>query len=150
MKVIILSNQGRSLVVFWRVLISAMRQKGWDVSACVPDGDDSPKELGIPVLHYQLERKGLNPFRDLASLLELYRIFTAQKPDILFAATIKPVIYGCLAAYWAKVPQIFATITGLGYAFEADTPLKKIVSRISGFLYKISLRHASGVFFKNY
>lgn len=149
MKVIMLSNQGRSMTIFWRVLIDAMRKKGFEILACVPYGDDSPASLGIPVLHYHLERKGLNPFKDLQSLRELCKIFAEQKPDILFATTIKPVIYGCLAASKAKIPNIFATITGLGYAFEADTFFKKIINRASRLLYGQSLRHANGIFFQN-
>lgn len=150
MKVILLSNQGRSMTIFWRVLIESMRKKGMEVAACVPDGDDSPGELGIPVIHYGLERKGLNPFRDLQSLFQLREILLAEKPDIVFATTIKPVIYGCVAAHWAKVPHIFATITGLGYAFEADSLFKKALNRLAGFMYRISLRHASGIFFQNH
>lgn len=149
MKVIMLSNQGRSMAVFWRVLVETMCKNGMEVTACVPEGDNSPKQLGIPVIHYQLERKGLNPFKDLQSLWQLKKIFAAEKPDVIFATTIKPVIYGCLAAHWAKVPHIFATITGLGYAFETDTPFKKLINIISRFLYRASLRHASGVFFQN-
>lgn len=149
MKVIILSNQGRSMTIFWRVLIETMRKNGMEVLACVPYGDDTPAKLGIQVIHYSLERKGLNPFKDIQSFRELYKIFIRQKPDAIFATTIKPVIYGCLAAHLAKVPYIFATITGLGYAFEADTFSKKIINRISRFLYRQSLRHANGIFFQN-
>lgn len=121
---------------------------------CVPAGDEQSdqnlRELGCTVIHYPLDRKGLNPLADMATLSALKKIMGREKPDIVFATTIKPVIYGCLAASACGVPHIYATITGLGYAFEADTPLKKIINRISRFLYRHALARASGVFFQNH
>ena len=99
--------------------------------------------------HYPLDRKGLNPLRDMATMHALYRLFRQEKPDLLFASTIKPVIYGCMAARLARVPHIYATITGLGYAFEADNFFKKCVNRLSIGLYHCALAGAEGVFFQN-
>lgn len=146
-----LSNQARSMSIFWRVLMQSMQARGLEVRCCVPDGEDlTPLEkLGYPVLTCNLDRKGVNPLHDLKTFFELKKLLLAQKPDILFATTIKPVIYGCLAAHWAHVPRIYATITGLGYAFEADTPFKQIINKISCRLYSASLRHATGIFFQN-
>lgn len=153
MKVIILSNQARSMAIFWRALIAAMRKRNMLIVCCVPPGDEVSdselKSMGARVVHYSLDRKGLNPLRDARTFFELKNIFIKEKPDILFSATIKPVIYGCMAARRADVPRFFATITGLGYAFEADTPLKKIINRVSRILYRASLKTAHGVFFQN-
>lgn len=153
MKAILLSNQSRSMSVFWRALIQAMRAKGISVACCAPPGDAASekdlKALGARVLHYPLDRKGLNPLRDLQTLAALKRVFAAEKPDLLFATTIKPVIYGCLAGASAKIPKIYATITGLGYAFEADTPLKRLINRVSRAMYRAALSRANGVFFQN-
>lgn len=131
--------------------MNAMREQGMEVICAVPKGDDLIllENLGYSVITYDLDRKGINPIHDLSTVVELKRIFLVQKPDILFATTIKPVIYGCLAAHWARVPQIFATITGLGYAFEADTPFKKLINRATTLLYRYSLKYATGIFFQN-
>ena len=85
----------------------------------------------------------------MATMHALYRLFRQEKPDLLFATTIKPVIYGCMAARLARVPHIYATITGLGYAFEADNFFKKCVNRLSIGLYHCALAGAEGVFFQN-
>lgn len=139
--------------IFWRVLIGAMKKSGMEVLCLAPAGDEASdralEEMGARLIHYRLDRKGLNPARDLATLLNLKAVLGAEKPDLVFATTIKPVIYGCIASHMAGVPAIFATITGLGYAFEADTPLKKIINRISRSLYKNSLKYADGIFFQN-
>lgn len=141
------------MAIFWKVLIAAMRERGMAISCAVPPGDEESdnllRDMGTNVIHYPLDRKGINPFNDLKTFFSLKNIFQTEKPDLLFATTIKPVIYGCLAAHQARVTGIFATITGLGYAFETDTNLKKIINRVGRRLYAASLRHASGVFFQN-
>ncbi|MDE5879173.1 MAG: glycosyltransferase, partial [Desulfovibrio sp.] len=153
MKILILSNQARSMSNFWSVLIRRLRAAGHAVVCCAPPGDAAAeaalRALGARVVTYPLDRKGLNPLRDAASFFALLRIFRGEKPDLLFATTIKPVSYGCLAARMAGVPRIYATITGLGYAFEADTLFKKCVNRLGVALYRLALSGASGVFFQN-
>lgn len=153
MKVLVLSNQARSMANFWRVLIGSMRERGMEVVCCVPYGDPASEaaleELGCRILNYQLDRKGLNPLRDYRTFKELCSVFAAEKPDFLFATTIKPVIYGCMAAARSGVANIFATITGLGYVFESNNLFKKLVNRVGRFLYRKSLKHAKGVFFQN-
>ncbi len=138
---------------FWAVLIGKMRSLGHELVCCNPPGDpafDARLEaLGLRVEHYPLDRKGLNPARDLQSIYALIRLFKKERPDLLFATTIKPVIYGSLAAAWAGVPRIYATITGLGYAFESDSFLKKAVNRLSSLLYRQALSRVSGIFFQN-
>ena len=164
MKILILGNQARSTSNFWTVLMRRMRAAGHEVLCAVPAGDDAAeaairaigeedpafrKGPAVRLCHYPLDRKGLNPLRDMATMHALYRLFKQEKPDLLFASTIKPVIYGCMAARLARVPHIYATITGLGYAFEADSFFKKCVNRLSIGLYHCALAGAEGVFFQN-
>ena len=164
MKILILGNQARSTSNFWTVLMRRMRAAGHEVLCAVPAGDDAAeaairaigeedpafrKGPAVRLCHYPLDRKGLNPLRDMATMHALYRLFRQEKPDLLFATTIKPVIYGCMAARLARVPHIYATITGLGYAFEADNFFKKCVNRLSIGLYHCALAGAEGVFFQN-
>lgn len=153
MKIFILSNQARSMANFWSVLIRRMRAAGHTVLCCAPPGDAAAeaalRALGAEFAAYPLDRKGLNPLRDAESFFALLRLFRAERPDLLFASTIKPVIYGCLAARLTDVPHIYATITGLGYAFEADSLFKKCVNRLGAFLYRLALARVSGVFFQN-
>ena len=153
MKIIVLGNQAKAMSNFWSVLIRHMRKAGHEVICCAPPGDADAEAVlaaqGARMRHYALDRKGLNPMSDLRTTRELFRLFKEEKPDLLFASTIKPVIYGCMAARAAGVPHIYATITGLGYAFEADTFLKKCVNRLGRLLYRAALSGAEGVFFQN-
>ena len=153
MKIIVLGNQARSMSNFWSVLVRHMFRAGHEVICCTPPGDSGAEAIlaaqGARVLHYPLDRKGLNPLHDLRTTGALLRLFKEEKPDLLFASTIKPVIYGCIAARVAGVPHVYATITGLGYAFEADSFFKKCVNRLSALLYRTALSGAEGVFFQN-
>ena len=154
MKIIVLGNQAKAMSNFWSVLIRHMRRAGHEVVCCAPPGDANAEATltaqGARMRHYSLDRKGLNPLSDLRTTLELFKLFKDEKPDLLFASTIKPVIYGCMAARAAGIPHIYATITGLGYAFEADTFLKKCVNRLGRLLYRGALSGAEGVFFQNH
>lgn len=154
MEICILGNQARATYLFWRVLMRRMRDAGHSVFCLLPPGDDATEqtlrgELDVDIVHFRLDRKGVNPIHDIATFLDLQRILGERRPDLLFATTIKPVIYGCLAAKRVGIPHIYATITGLGYAFEADTFFKKCVNRLSIFLYHRALHGIEGVFFQN-
>lgn len=157
MKICILGNQSRSVSNFWTVLLNHIKQAGHTSLCCVPE-DESPDEvayreklsvISTQLSTYPLARKGINPFVDARSLYCLYRLFVREKPDYLFATTIKPVIYGCLAAKWAHIPHIYATITGLGYTFERDSFAKQCIHILAKNLYKQALCHIDGVFFQN-
>jgi glycosyltransferase involved in cell wall biosynthesis len=69
------------------------------------------------------------------------------RPTATLPYTVKPVVYGTLAAWFAGVPHRFALVTGLGYAFTGDR--QKTVAKIIGFLYRAALGRAHKVFFQN-
>lgn len=139
--------------IFWRVLVNRLKREGHDILCLTPPGDAaseaSLESFGAKVVNYPLNRKGLNPLEDYHSYLSLKKIFMSEKPDLVFASTIKPVIYGLLAAGQARVPAVFAAITGLGYAFEKDSLFKKLINMAGERLYRHALTGASGVFFQN-
>lgn len=141
------------MAIFWRELILQLNSLGHEIVCLAPPGDQNSENLlrsyGAKLINYPLNRKGLNPLQDLQSFLALRSIFKEEKPDLLFASTIKPVIYGLLAAKQSGVPAIFATITGLGYTFERDNAFKKFINFLSTKLYRLALAKANGVFFQN-
>ncbi len=153
MRICVLGNQARATFLFWRVLMLAAKARGHSVLCLVPDGDPESnqriRDLGVDLRHYRLDRKGLNPAKDIQTFWELRKIFAKERVDLLFASTIKPVIYGCLAAKKAGIRHIYATITGLGYAFEADSLFKRVINKLSIALYHTALSGIEGVFFQN-
>lgn len=156
MKIVILGNQARAMANFWTVLIRAMKAAGHDIVCLTPyeqgEWNAALTSLGARLLHYPLDRKGLNPLRDAKTLLALRRIFKAEQPDLLFAFTIKPVIYGAIAAALAGKPfkkNRHVMITGLGYMFEADSGIKRLLTQVARLLYRLAFSQVHTVFFQN-
>ena len=153
MHIVLLGNTSRGAVNFWSVLMESLRAAGCRVTVFAPAGDADADAailgMGVTLRHYPLDRKGLNPVRDTVTLTALYRLFRREKPDLLFCYTIKPVIYGCLAARFAGVRRRFAAITGLGYMFEADSAVKTVLRALAVLLYRLALLGATAVFFQN-
>ena len=145
---------------FWKTLIRRVAGAGHELVCLlpVPGPDDDPAwerdimSLGARVEHYPLDRKGLNPFRDFSTLWRLRALFAHERPDMLFAFTIKPVIYGSLAACLAGFPlkrNRHVMITGLGYMFEADSFVKKALLQVARLLYRLAFSCVGSVYFQN-
>jgi glycosyltransferase involved in cell wall biosynthesis len=94
-----------------------------------------------------LARGGMSPWADIRSFWELMRLIRSIRPDAFLGYTIKPIVYGGLAARVCNVPHRFALVTGLGQAFDPDQPgwLRSLVAR----LYRAALPGAEVVFFQN-
>ena len=71
------------------------------------------------------------------------------KPDVFLGYTIKPVIYGSLAAKIANVNRIYSMIEGLGYAFTGSGIKRKMVGSLAKFLYRHTLKFQDKIFFLN-
>lgn len=155
-RILVVAGYARSLVNFRGPLVCAFVEAGLEVHAAAPalKADVAThrqlKEWGVVTHDIELRRTGTNPLSDLASLISLYRLLKALKPDIVMGYTIKPVIYGTLAAWLTKVPHRFALVTGLGYAFTGEARGKRaLVQRLVRRLYAAALSRAERVFFQN-
>ncbi|WP_263398676.1 glycosyltransferase family 4 protein [Pseudomonas profundi] len=144
-----------SLLNFRGPLLRALLAAGLDVHVAAPDLPANSEvrqrleALGVQVHEVPLNRTGINPFSDLGSLFNLWRLMRRLKPDFSLAYTIKPVIYGNVAAWLAGVPYRFALITGLGYAFQGEAGQRSWLKRIVRNLYRFALARVNKVFFQN-
>lgn len=154
MKVVVLGSYAPSLINFRGQLIEDIIDAGHSVIGCAPGHDPAVAtalaRLGATFQPVPLQRTGFNPFLDAGSLLNLAGVLRRLRPDLLFAYTSKPVIYGTMAARLAGVPRVYALISGLGYAFTGSGDLaRRMTRRLTGALYRAALRAAEGVFFQN-
>jgi glycosyltransferase involved in cell wall biosynthesis len=85
----------------------------------------------------------------MSLIFEFYRIYRQWKPEIVHQFSIKPVIYGTIAARLAKVPIIINTIPGLGYVFTSTEKKRKFLRIIVLFLYRIAGKFSDFMFFQN-
>lgn len=146
-KILIVSNTAFSLYNFRRGIMRALRDKGYEVVASAIDDRFSERieKEGfkfIPIKN--LNRKGTNPFEDLKLLFELYKIYRKEKPSLILHFTVKPNVYGAIAARFLNIPSV-SSITGLGYLFMKRNTLNRIAAR----LYRVALSYARKVIFQN-
>lgn len=143
-----------SIVRFRGRLIEAVQAAGYRVHVAAPNLPETSlvrRELeaaGVAVHEIPLRRTGTSPKEDIVLLFHLIRLMRRIRPARMLAYTVKPVIYGLIAARIARIPKRFALITGLGYSFQAhdgEKSLRLLIER----LYHISLGYAERVFFQN-
>ena len=150
-RIMIIAGFDQSLVLFRRELIESWLNSGHKVVAAAPGTavEGVLKEMGAGYYELPLERTGLNPLKDLKLFFKLLQLLKQEKPDCLFLYTIKPVIYGSLAAYSRPGVKVYAKITGLGYIFTEGAEVSRMLKGLVSFLYRAALRRCRKVFFQN-
>jgi len=133
-------------------LALAARQAGYDVHVATMDGESVARIESQGLTHHAIPmtRSGRNVLQELGSLLALWRLFRRVRPDVVHLVTIKPVLYGGIAARLARVPGMVAAISGLGFVFASDSPRTRLIRAVVGPLYRLALGHRnSRVIFQN-
>lgn len=149
--VLMIAPKTDTFVGFRGDLIRDIRAKGYDVTVIVPEDECRKffKENGVKVRLIGLKKNSFSVFNTVSYYNELKRIIREEKPDKVFAYTIKPVIFGSLAARKAGVKEIYSLICGLGMLFSSDSLKIKAVRGMVGCLYKRALKHNTKVIFQN-
>ncbi|MBD3768428.1 MAG: glycosyltransferase family 4 protein, partial [Gammaproteobacteria bacterium] len=107
-------------------------------------------EKGFKFHSVDMSRKGMNPFAELSTILALRRLFKQMQPDLVHLVTIKPYLYGGIAARLAGVPAVVSAVAGLGTVFIDQTFKAKAVRSVLWFLYKFAFGHKNQkVIFQN-
>ncbi len=146
-RTIVLSiNTSWNIVNFRRNLIVRLQREGYDVVALAPRDAHSETLIAMGVRYFpvDIDSKGLSPVRDLKLAAQYYRILKQLRPVAFLGWTIKPNVYGSLAAHALGIPVI-NNISGLGTAFIKVGLLTRIVRR----LYRTALARSATVFFQN-
>jgi len=141
------ANQAWNLVNFRAGLILALRDAGFDVIALAPAEPEMERRLaalGCRFVAVPVDAMGLSPWRDLVTLLAIRRAIRVHRPAAWLSWTIKPNVYGVLAA-WSCGVKAFPNVSGLGTAFIR----RNLVTRFAKALYRTAFRHAAKVFFQN-
>jgi len=127
-------------------------KKNCAVYAITPEGKYSSKflENGIKHISYNIRRGSLNPFLELKTILELFRILKTLKPSILHTFTAKPNIYGTIAGKLARIPIIINTITGLGSFYVENNLKSKFVRGLINLFYGLAFLFSDCVIFQNF
>ena len=145
-RVAIISNVAWNLYNFRLSLMRAIQDEGYEVIAIAPYDEYSQKiiDAGFEFYDIKMNVQGVNPIEDMRTLYEFYRLFKEIKPDYICQYTIKPNIYGSLAATQLNI-KIINNIAGLGTLFIKEG----LVTKVAKVLYKVSQSKADKVFFQN-
>lgn len=156
MKFLMISSFLPSVLNFRGKLLEALSAHGYEIHIMAPEFASFPEEqqkleaLGYHLHEIPMQRTGTNPLADLKLLKNLCKQIRRIQPDYVLSYTIKPVIYGTLASWLAKVPHRFALITGLGYAFQnVESGKRSLFQKMVHGLYAQALKHGDKVFFQN-
>lgn len=151
MKMILVSPKNRTVYNFRGDLIKDIIKNGYEVIVTGPNRDDVDKitDLGVSFVEIPMNKNGINPVADLKYQKALTQLFKKEKPDVVLGYTSKPVIYGSIAAKKAGVPHKAAMVTGVGYAFTAQTLKAKVIKCIMSMLYRKAFQSCDIAIFQN-
>ncbi len=146
MKIGLVLNSTWNIVNFRQHLIKQLLKNNYEVVAIAPDDGYSKevKALGCQFRPVNICRQGAHPLKDFSTIRKLYSIYKKEQLDLVLHFTIKPNIYGSIAAKLAGIPSI-NNVTGLGTVFLRSG----IKSHIAQLLYKISFKYPKVIFFQN-
>lgn len=120
-------------------LALAAQSAGYEVAVCTPEGPgvDVIQQHDLMWMDLRMDRGGMNPLRDIMMLARLCRLYRDWQPDIVHHVTIKPVLYGTVAARIARVARVVNAISGMGYLFTGGSWKASLATA----LYRLCLRH---------
>lgn len=151
--IVLIGGFADSLIRFRGELLKRFVDAGHHVVACAPEASEEVRAAlaasGVQYRDVPIDRAGLDPVKDMRTIFSLMRLFREIEPDVLLTYTIKPVLYGGLAAMMTRVPERYAMITGVGHAFSGKGKKAWAVGRIARMLYRIVLKGCRRVIFQN-
>ena len=124
-------------------LALAARDAGFEVHVATADADPNAARMitdhGLPVHPIALRQHGLHPLAELRTLAALVALYRALKPDLLHHVSIKPVIYGGIAARLSGRRKVVQAISGLGYVLASRDMKARMLARLAGPAFRLAL-----------
>ncbi len=152
-KVAVIGAFAPSLVGFRGPLLRGMARRGLEVDALAAFESNETvraiESLGARFVPIPVRRTGLNPTQDLRTLLFLRQYYKDARPDIVLPYTVKPIVWGSLAAFGERRIKLVPIVTGLGYAFDGSSAQRRALRALVSGLYSLALRRADAVVFQN-
>jgi glycosyltransferase involved in cell wall biosynthesis len=141
-RVALIANTDWYLYNFRLSLVKALQEKDYDVILISPGGEYTSllKEQGFKWYEWQVSRQSIVPWQELKSIRRLVHLYRQLKPDLVHHHTIKPVLYGGIAAHRAQVPAVVASITGRGYSFQGQGSRAQLLEQVVKPFYRCVLR----------
>jgi len=144
-KVALTANTDWYLYNFRLSLATYLREKGFDVTLVSPTGRYAPQldEMGFRWIQWELSRRSTMPWKEVPALFSLAAIYRHEQIDLAHHHTIKPVLYGSIAARLAGVRSVVNSITGRGYVFLSNEKKAAFLRKIVKPIYRFALNARS-------
>lgn len=145
-RVAITANTSWYLYNFRKNTILSLIENGYEVIAIAPKDEYSKKivELGAQFIEISIDKGGTNPFKDLLTLLNFWRLYKKEAPTVVLNFTPKNNIYSTFAASNLNI-KVINNIAGLGILFINES----VASKVARYLYKHTQPKATKIFFQN-
>lgn len=151
--ILVIAGYAPSLINFRGPLLRAFVSAGLEVNCTAPEEDAETaaqlQEIRARYAPLPVERNRIGIGGDLRYALRVWRLCRRLRPDYVLAYTAKPVVFGCSAAALARVPRIYALVTGLGYVFAGETRRHRLMQSIMRRLYRFAFARCRRVFLQN-
>ena len=143
-------NEGYFFVSHRLALAKAAKAAGWDVHIAAPDdhvwapSDFSSKDIEVEGFKFHaipLSRRGKNPLKEIITFLSIFFLYRKLRPTLVHHITIKPNLYGGIAARLNRIPCSVYAFTGLGQIFSGNGTLASALRLVVIFLLRIALSH---------
>lgn len=128
-----------------KALAVAAQEVGFKVLVATAPGPRVAEIEALGFTHFPLKmrRASRNMLREVAGFFDLVKLYKRLRPDIVHQVSIKPIIYGSLAARLAWVPAVVNAVTGLGFVFIAGGRRKKYLKKIIETAYRLAGKHSA-------
>ena len=128
-------------------LAQAALAQGHDVAVVtqVTNHRQPIEDAGLRLLPLRFRRSGRNPLADLGTLISLWRIYRRERPDLVHHVSLKPVIYGSIAARLAGVDRVVNALTGLGYVFTSTDGFARLLRMLLSPLLGLALKRRGSI-----
>ncbi len=139
-KLLIVVNSAASLLSHRLPLALAAKNEGYEVHISTSPGSGVDQIVSRGLRHHciPLSRSGMNLLAEFRTLFALFLLFRRVKPDVVHLVTIKPVLYGGIAARAAGVPGVVAAISGLGFVFMNTGVKVALVRMLAVRVYRLA------------
>ena len=152
LRIALLANTGWYFYNFRLSLINYLIKKDFEIHLICPFDAYTPKIIkkGISVHEWDLKSSSTNIFKEIISIISLYKIYRNIKPDIVHHFTIKSVLYGTLISNFCGIKYVFNSITGLGTVFLSTNFKDKFINFLIIPIYKLIIKTSkSNLIFQN-
>ena len=152
MRILIISPKNKTVFNFRGDLIKDMIARGHSIVVTGPNRDFVDEILAMGVekfIEVPLVKDNTSIMGHVQYFAQLRKIMKAERPDLVFSYTIKPVVYGSIAAGRSRIPKVYSMVTGLGRVYTANSVKAKAVRQITKILYKHAFHYCDRVIFQN-